>query len=220
MKTSWTILTLAGLLLSIAAFARPIHIPELPELQAEADLVAIIQPISTAKASDRLTSAGPKYGPRDPADYQGLNTQFKVLLVLKVSPGVAVPNGPITLLHFFFSAGPGEFNGGLFAYFNLPPTTLQTVASHRPGTKIAESPPTYLAFLKWHKDGRFRPVTGDYDSAPSFRILTTPYSAGWMYEADDILGLKSGTNQPVQRPGASRSAEDTNRTPAAAGSPR
>lgn len=208
--------------MSVPAFARPVAIPELSELEAEADLVAIIQPISTAKASDRLTSAGPKYGPRDPADYQGLNTQFKVLLVLKTSagllPGKAVTTGSITLLHFFFSAGPGEFNGGLFAYFNFPPTTLQTVASHRPGTRIAEGPPTYLAFLKWNKDGRFRPVTGDYDSAPSFRILTTPHPAAWMYEADDILGRKSGTNQPVQRTGANRSAEDANRTPAAAGS--
>lgn len=206
------------------ATARPVAIPSLPELFEKADLVAIIEPISTERASDQLTSAGPGYGPRDPDGYRGLNTKFNVLLVMKASP--ALPGGkesivgPITLLHFFFSAGPGEFNGGLFAYFNFPPTSLQTFASHRPSRKIGESAPTYLAFLKWNKDGRFRPVTGDYDSSPSFRIVTTPHPDFAMYQADDILGLATGINRTVSSMGATSSTGETNRTSTAAGSGR
>jgi hypothetical protein len=222
MKQIRLLLPLLAFLANEPAWARPVAIPELPELSEKADLVAIIQPVSTAKATDQLTSAGPSGGPRDPKDYVGLNTEFKVLLALKSSPALieskGSTNGTITLLHFFFSAGPGELDGGLFAYFTFPPATLQTMASPRPNRKIAESPPTYLAFLKWNADGHFRPVTGDYDSASSFRIVTTPYEDLGMYESDKLLEKTAETNLLAQPAGTGGSAENTNRTPTTVGS--
>ena len=74
---------------------------------------------------------------------------------------------------------------------------LQTVHPDRPKVPIAGGPPAYLAFLKWHPDGRFRPVTGDYDSTPSFRLVSTVFPDRGQYEADNILGLKAAIRSPV-----------------------
>jgi len=175
--------------------ARPVQQFSLEELSQEADLVVALAPVSTCRTEDQLTSAGPRYGPRDPKHYQGFNTQFKILLVLKKSaPLASFTNRSLTLLHFAFKAGPMELNGGRFVYFHLPPNRYIVVADASeisPPTLPANWPvamgfPSVLAFLRQRADGRFEPVTGNYDAAPSFMALAEMFN-GQPYFAKDHL---------------------------------
>lgn len=151
-----------------------------------ADLIAVIAPESTERTNDPMPPATD--GRRSPEYYQGLNTRCRVLGVFKAK---GEPNGfreggfmqgSLTVMHFAFKSqdrvGAFEPDGGNFIYFVLPPERLavisvqgNTVGPTTSGQELGRSPPTYLAFLKADPGGRFRPVTGDYDSAFSFRAL-------------------------------------------------
>jgi hypothetical protein len=129
-------------------------------------------PLSTTIAPDKLTSAGPKYGVRDPRDYQALNTRCKVVLVMKKSEELqGWRTNELTLLHFRYAPSIPEFNGGMFMYFDMPPTELHLIVKGDVNHPIAQDrKPTYLAFLRRAPDGRFHPITGQYDSETSFRM--------------------------------------------------
>ncbi len=177
----------------LAGLARPVEAPNLESLLAEADLVAVVRPLVSTNASDQLTSAGPKYGPRDPANYQALNTRCQVVLAMKKSARMRDwHTNELTILHFRYAPSLLEFNGGRFIFFHRSETRLSVVKrTQRDGGynqlgMIGDTePPAYLAFLIWRKDGRFEPVTGHYDSEPSFRLLATPTGGQFSYaEAD------------------------------------
>ncbi len=210
------------MLVASNSFGRPVYSPSFQKLWAEADLVAVIRPLSSTNASDQLTSAGPKYGPRNPKDYLAINTRCEVVLVMKTSAtlqGWAAKE--LTLLHFRYAASLVEFNGGRFIYFDFAPTKLELMVMGDAAHPISwDSDPTYLAFLKRGLDGRFIPVTGHYDSEPSFRVLATPMGGQIRYAVEDGRRARQAEgNAPVRRAGAGRSAE-TNRMSGAAGSHR
>jgi len=210
-------------LLASDSFGRPVYSPSLQELWAEADLVAVIRPLSSTNASDQLTSAGPKYGPRDPKDHRAMSTRCEIVLVMKTSSGLqGWATNELTLLHFRYAPNVPEFNGGRFIYFDFAPTELDLMVKGGPAHPVCvDTDPTYLAFLKRGLDGRFIPVTGHYDSEPSFRMMATPMGGAVRYAVEDGKRAKQAeANEAVQRTGASRSAESTNRTLGAAGSRR
>jgi hypothetical protein len=196
------------------AVARPVRIPSLTEVWDTADLVAIIAPESTERTNDQMPPATD--GRKSPEDYQGLNTSCRVLGVFKAK---GEPNGfreggfmqgSLTVVHFAYKSedriGGFEMNGGHFIYFVLPPERLAVISvqgngvgATTSGPELGRSPPTYLAFLKADQDGRFRPVTGDYDSAFSFRALVDAQFGHILF----------GTK------GVALTSTETNRTPAA-----
>jgi len=146
-------------------------------------------PTATTNAVDKLTSAGPHYGPRDPKNYQALNTRFKIVLVMKKSEQLQGWRADeLTLLHFRYADDVPEFNGGLFMYFDLPPTKLNVIVKGDASHPITEDrQPTYLAFLRRAPDGRFHPVAGQYDSEGSFRVLATPMYGAIRYAEEENL---------------------------------
>ena len=185
-------LLLLNLIGPLSCLGRPVDSPPLEEMWAKADLVAVIQPLATTNASDQLTSAGPKYGPRDPKDYQALNTQCEVVLIMKTSERLKDWHAKaFTLLHFRYAPSFPEFNGGQFIYFDRPPTELNLIVKGDPTHPIAQDDkPAYLAFLTLQRDGRFHPVTGHYDGEPSFRVLATPQGGAIRYAIEDGVQRK------------------------------
>ena len=181
---------LALLCMTVAAldsFGRPVSNPTFRQMWAEADLVAVIRPLVTTNATDQLTSAGPKYGQRDPKNYQALNTRCEIVLVMKIAAGLqGWATNEITLLHFRYAPDVPEFNGGRFIYFDFAPTELDLTVKGGPAHPVCvDTDPTYLAFLKRGPDGRFIPVTGHYDSEPSFRVMATPTGGAVRYALKD-----------------------------------
>ena len=183
--------------------------------------MAVIRPLSTTNAPDQLTSAGPQYGPRNPKDYRAMNTRCQVVLVMKTSAGLQDwAADEMTLLHFRYAPDLPEFNGGQFICFDFAPAELaMTVKEGDRACPISrDTDPTYLAFLKRGPDGRFVPVTGHYDSEPSFRIIATPIGGAMRYAGK--RAKQAEANEAVQRTGAARAAESTNGVSVPAGSPR
>ncbi len=195
------------LLLATRVWARPVGGIPLQEMLKEADLVAVIRPLATtnANASDRLFSAGERYGPRNPDDYQSMNTRFQVLNILHTSYGLRQWNSnELVILHFRYAPNIPEFNGGCFMYFDYPPTEIWSMVRGKWQWPIGtESTPVYLAYLKRHKDGRFIPVTGQYDSEFSFRVLSTPSGGAIRYCYRDGIEVPKiqGTNMPTPNMG-------------------
>ncbi len=196
---SFAVLFFVGLANPLSGLGRPVEVPKLESLLAEADLVAVIRPLASTKAPDQLTSAGPKYGPRDPANYQALNTRCEVVLAMKRSEKLRDwHTNALTILHFRYAPSLLEFNGGQFIFFHWSGTHLAVVkATQRDGSYNqlgmigVTEPPAYLAFLIWREDGRFEPVTGHYDSEPSFRLLATPTGGQFSYAEDDAARAKA-----------------------------
>ena len=174
-------------LVALDSFGRPVSNPALQNMWAEADLVAVIRPLATTNATDQLTSAGPKYGPRDPRNYQAMNTRCEIVLVMKTAAGLqGWATNELTLLHFRYAPNVPEFNGGRFIYFDFAPTELELTVKGGPAHPVCvDTDPTYLAFLKRGPDDRFIPVTGHYDSEPSFRMMATPTGGAVRYALKD-----------------------------------
>ncbi len=128
----------------------------------------------------------------------------------------------LTLLHFRYAPTVPELNGGMFMYFDFPPTELNLHVKGGPRYPIGrDTDPTYMAFLKRGQDGRFIPVTGHYDSEPSFRVLIAPMGGAARYMIEDAKraqppeGKGAGIGTGIKPP-----AGATNQTPAGAGSQR
>ncbi len=174
---------------------RPVSPPSLEELWAKADLVAVIRPLSSTNVSDQLSS---NYGSRNPSDYRAMNTRCEVVLAMKTSEKMQDWHAhELTLLHFRHAPSGLEFDGGLFMYFDFAPAQLQLIVKGDAAHPIAmETKPVYLAFLKRDSDGRFRPVSGDYDSELSFRVLAIPFGGAVRYAIED------GTRAKEAKPGS------------------
>jgi len=194
------------------AVGRPVHFPSLAEVWDLADLVAIIAPESTERTNDQMPPATD--GRKPPEYYQGLNTSCRVLGVFKAKENPegyrvgGLMQGSLTVVHFAYKSedrvGGLEMNGGNFIYFVLPPEHLAVVSVHgntggvtASGPELGESPPTYLAFLKADPDGRFRPVTGDYDSAFSFRALVDAQHGKILFATKGVALTPAVTNRTL-----------------------
>lgn len=191
------------LLLAARSWARPANLMSYQEMCREADLVAIIRPLATTNATDdMLFLVGKRIGTGNSDDYRAMNTRCQVLNVLRTSYGLNHwASNELVILHFRYAPNIPEFNGGCFMYFDYPPTEIWSMVKGKWQYPIAvESMPKYLAFLKRHKDGRFIPVTGHYDSELSFRVLSIPSGGAIRYFARDGLEVPktNGTNMPSQ----------------------
>jgi hypothetical protein len=191
------------------AVARPIHIFSLTEIWDMADLVAVIAPESTERTNDPMPPATD--GRRSPEYYQGLNTRCRVLGVFKAKENPegyregGFEQGSLTVVHFAYKSedkvGGFEMNGGHFIYFLLPPENLAAIAvqgnavgAKTSGPELGRSAPTYLAFLKADRDRRFRPVSGDYDSAFSFRTLVDTQFGDMFFATRGVASPSAETN--------------------------
>lgn len=138
------------------------------ELTTAADAVVVIEAVSTEK-----TDLEPDFLQNthlSKADYQAWVTTFKVLTVFK---GSVDAGKPLKIVHFTYSDRVhSSFNGAQFVKFTIGPVEREeTVKVNGVGQGTVTWTayrPTWLAYLKQSKDGRFEPVTGHYDAVPSF----------------------------------------------------
>jgi len=156
-------------LCSSAVLGRAMAILSYEDLIATSDMVAIIEPLENTLAQD-LFFAG--YG-HSPDDFVATDTRFKIHAVLKGDRGTA---NELTVLHFDYSKNvSGVANGALFIRFSVGPLQYEKRAVKDGkvvgGITAYQQEPVWLAFLKRRNDGRFQPVTNQYDSARSFREL-------------------------------------------------
>ena len=147
------------------------------DLMAKSDLVVIAEPQSATLTADVLEVAG-----HNSKDYQGLDTRFRIAAQLKGEP----PQKDLTLLHFRYSESVGAENGAMFVRFRLQELSFrgEMKKETNPG-KAPEAPskvsfslgkPSYLLFLKRRADGRYEPVTGQYDAVLSCREILAPWA--------------------------------------------
>jgi hypothetical protein len=149
-------------------------LPDWPyeKLLAESDLVVIAEPMLCSDTKDVFERPD-----HSKDDYTGMNTSFEIRSVLKGSPQTK----KCEVLHFRYSDKVGAVaNGALFVRFRLQGRSFkgQIVPETKEGPPHAgiqvyrsEAKPDYLLFLKRRPDGRYEPVTGQYDAALSCREI-------------------------------------------------
>ena len=136
------------------------------QLLKEADLVVIAEAVWTEQADDEPPNHS------WPRELVAQNTTFKVRLTLK---GKA-EGEKIKVLHFKF----GQYKKGLddrllsldephFVAFRTGPMTVGTGKE-----KHVLPAPEYLLFLKKTKDGRYEPLSGQFDPDRSIREVSKP----------------------------------------------
>lgn len=138
------------------------------ELTTAADTVVVIEAVSTEKTD--LEPDFLKNSNLAKEDYQAWTTTFKVLTVFK---GSANTEKPLKIVHFTYSDRVHSINNGAqFVRFTIGPVEREAMVKVNGvglGTETwFKYHPTWLAYLKQCKDGRFEPVTGHYDAVPSF----------------------------------------------------
>jgi hypothetical protein len=165
------IITLAFASIPIpAAFGRLSEAWTFEALSEKADLIAIISVVGEDPAPDTFRTD-------QPGRFIGINTRFQVLGLLKGK----LATKELTVLHFFEEDG--ITNGPISADFQYTRTyEAQTFKDGKAYGRAKSGPspqkPKWIAFLKARSDGRFEPVTGQYDSADSF------------YEVIDTFGIR------------------------------
>jgi len=136
-------------------------------LFAEADLIVIAE----ARFSEKTADPWPRSGPLE-LKYVGVNTTFEVLHVLKGKKGLS----KIRFLHFNLAeavrkSAPGEIivtsPGASLVDFRGREVTIR-------GTRLTMPSPQYLLFLRKLPDGRYEPLSGQYDAQLSVRELFKP----------------------------------------------
>jgi len=126
----------------------------------EADLVVIAEATAVADADD----PAPFERVRDLLQAQV--TTFAVEHALKGKPAGA----EIRVLHFRLNGKKEIDNGPMLVAFRTKPAEVAL----RDGPTVAVGKGTYLLFLKVRKDGRYEPVSGQYDPVLSVRELDSP----------------------------------------------
>lgn len=148
------------------------------ELTTAADTVVVIEAVSTEKTDLEPDFLQNSHLSKE--DYQAWVTTFKVLTVFK---GSANTEKPLKIVHFTYSDRVRSINNGAqFVKFAIGPVEREaTVKVNGVGQGTvtwSAYHPTFLAYLKQCKNGRFEPVTGHYDAVPSFyeqsRVLAFP----------------------------------------------
>jgi hypothetical protein len=164
-----------GILLVAVPAADARRLPDWPydRLLKEADLVVVAAAVKSEPAADKLEG-----------DYafelDGINTRFTVKAVLK---GEA-PKGDLTVLHYQMGRlKPGKTeddqmyaakSGPDLVTFRAEPLRVRVGGS---GTEMPA--PEYLLYLKKRADGRYEPVSGQFDPDLSVReIFPSRWSDG------------------------------------------
>jgi hypothetical protein len=169
-------IAVAALLLSLcssASFARRVPAWPYDKLLADSDLVAIVEPLENQPTQD--TFPGFDYGHLR-SDFVATNTRFTIHVLFKTTD--TSPN-ELTVLHFNYSTNVHvKPNGASFVRFATGAVEYErrVIKDGRPTGDVAilHQEPLWLAFLRRREDGRFEAVTGQYDSARSFRELHRP----------------------------------------------
>lgn len=130
------------------------------KLFKEADLVVVVVAKATEDTDDKPTHPDMKQ------DFVGLESIFEVRGCMK---GKA-DGEEIKVLHFRLKEGFAIKNGPCLVNFSAK---AREVTNEKGGTRI-QARPEYLLFLKARKDGRFEPLSGQYDPALSVREMYRP----------------------------------------------
>jgi hypothetical protein len=140
-------------------------LPDWPydKLFKEADLVVVAEAKGAEDCDDRPTDPGMK------DDFQGRTSTLEVRGTLKGKAAGAEVN----VLHFRLRDGVRIENGPCLVAFR----TASVGVTLPRGGKVELSRPHYLLFLKQRKDGRYEPVSGEYDPALSVREMYIPSGA-------------------------------------------
>jgi hypothetical protein len=150
--------------------ARIVKIWDYEKLTKAADIVVIVEPISNTNVDDIY--AEHLYGFKT-SDFIAINTAFKVLQVFK---GTYDKNESLTLLHYNYSSSVGmAFNGARFVHFLIGSQEIEKklIRGEKEVVNITRYSygPVWMAFLKKREDGRYEPVSVQYDSAESFKEI-------------------------------------------------
>jgi hypothetical protein len=161
-----------GVLLGVpipSALARILPAWGYEKLLAAADVVVIIEALEVQPAKDEF----PKDAYGAWRGYEASNARFRVRGILK-NNGEAMKE--LTVLHFHYPKGTLVANGAQFIRFPVGPITYEK-RPMKDGKVIEGSvervqyTPQWLAFLKRRPDGRYEPVSGQYDACMSFEEL-------------------------------------------------
>lgn len=147
------------------------------KLVGESDLVAIIEPIEYVFSDDTIPMRDSAYNPED---FVSIETYFKVYAVLK---GAGEFNQQFTVLHLAYSESAQSTSDANLIQFLIGPLQFEKRVV-KPGNLFGDVElgkvtsfgynPTWIAFLKQQKDGRFVPTTGQIDARLSFLELHEP----------------------------------------------
>jgi hypothetical protein len=162
---------LVTILINTSTVARLVTSWPYDELFTKADLVAVVEVLYSERTSDVFV--GDTYG-RAQTEFEAFNTRFNVLSSLKTT---ADAPGQLTVLHFTYSRHAKLItNGASFIRFPIGVVGYEK-RELRDGTptgrveQVFQHRPKWLAFLKRRADGRFEPLTGQYDASQSFKEL-------------------------------------------------
>lgn len=131
-------------------------------LMRESDLVVIAVPTASADTGGCARLGGWT------VDFPGVNTDFKVSVVLKGK----LKGDTLRVLHFRLPKDVLIQNGPGLVTFRMKGMEFRTK-----GAQIALGKPSYLLFLTERKDGRFEPVSGRVDPVESVREMHRPFPA-------------------------------------------
>jgi hypothetical protein len=159
----------ALILVAPAILARQIEQWSYERLFKEADVIVIAKPESVADVDVKPKDA------RMQRDFLGRVTTFSVVSTIKGD----AKGKTIDVLHFRMREGMGSANGPLLISFHTKPVRIEGKAGGNNNTPVTAfvmelGPPEYLLFLKAGQDGRFEPVSGQYDSRLSVREINPP----------------------------------------------
>jgi hypothetical protein len=125
-------------------------------LMKEADLVVIVEAKKSEDTADQPTE--PKW--RDERIFVGQVSTLEVKTTLK---GKASTD-EIRVVHFRLKKGVQVVDGPVLVAFRTGSTKLKAKGYAKTSQRVQ-----YLLFLKVRKDGRYEPVTGEFDSGQSAR---------------------------------------------------
>lgn len=147
------------------------------ELAAGADAIAVIAAVNIEKTDLPLPADFPKGVAKE--NYQAWVTTCKVLAGFE---GVVAEHKELRIVHFTYSDQINIVsNGAQFMKFTVGPVEreVETVENGRSEGRRSwkQLKPQWLAYLKRREDGRYEPVSGNYDATDSFKELTESRSA-------------------------------------------
>jgi hypothetical protein len=159
----------ALVLIAPGALGRQIEQWSYERLFKEADVILIAKPESVADVDVK---------PRDPRMHQGFVGRVTTFSVVSAIKG-DTKGRSIDVLYFKLKEGLMSQNGPLLISFRTKPVRIEGKAGGDDNTPVTAfvmelGPPEYLLFLKAGQDGRFEPVSGQYDPALSVREVNAP----------------------------------------------
>jgi hypothetical protein len=165
--TRWLSVTV---LLVVAPVANARRLPDWPhdKLLKDADLVVVA-------AADKSEPTADKYEGDNAYELDGVNTRFTVRVALK---GEAPKDG-LTVLHYRMGRlKPGKTEDDQWYAAKIGPNLVTFRADplrlHVGGSAVGVPAPEYLLYLKKRADGRYEPVSGQYDPNLSAREIFPP----------------------------------------------